>query len=135
MHDGGFDVLRSFDVFWQEYPRKVAKLAAQKAYRRAVKRFGADAILTGLLTAKRVWQGRQAQYLPYPATFLNATDFNAEFINPEQEERYETYQERVARISREKAERAYADLAEQSRDRSGASDTGRADRLLFEGSE
>jgi hypothetical protein len=60
-----------FGEFWQAYPRKVAKPAAEKAWRKVAAE--ADSILAGL----RVWAGSDewakdgGQFIPHPATFLN----------------------------------------------------------------
>jgi hypothetical protein len=62
-----------FDVFYKAYPRKVGKQAASKAFTKAK----AHAILADILADidRRVsngeWTSEKAQYIPYPATYLN----------------------------------------------------------------
>ncbi len=65
----------SFDAFWSQYPRRVAKGDARKAWEKALKR--EPELLPKCLTALE-WQRRQeqwtrdnGQYIPYPATWLN----------------------------------------------------------------
>ena len=58
----------NFQTFWAEYPKKVAKVDAEKAAKKI-----ADsewpAVLEGLRKYKKVWTDRQ--FIPYPGTFLN----------------------------------------------------------------
>lgn len=63
-----------FDQFWAAYPRKVSKFKARAAWDKALTKHGAlpEAILEGLERAKRVWARMDAQYTPYPASWLNA---------------------------------------------------------------
>ncbi|SNS57530.1 helix-turn-helix domain-containing protein [Rhodococcoides kyotonense] len=58
-----------FDVWYQAYPRKVARPDALKAYTKAVKAAGPEKLLaaaTALAAEKR-----DKQFYPYPATWLN----------------------------------------------------------------
>lgn len=57
-----------FEEFYRLYPRKVAKPAAFKAYKKAVKVTSHAVILDGLTSFK--WPA-DVQYHPYPATWLN----------------------------------------------------------------
>ena len=59
----------SFDAFWQAYPRKVAKLAALKAWDKAIKISTAEEIIEGVERYKKNKPG----YCDWchPATFLN----------------------------------------------------------------
>ena len=63
-----------FDSFWKEYPKKVSKVAAIKAW----KKLKPDGILYGTIMSaleKRKlsdeWQRDGGQYIPHPATWLN----------------------------------------------------------------
>lgn len=60
-----------FAEFWQAYPRKVAKPAAEKAWRKVAGE--ADAILAGLKRASgcEQWAKDGGQFIPHPATWLN----------------------------------------------------------------
>jgi hypothetical protein len=68
---GGMD---GFDSFWQQYPRKTAKGRAGRAWKRLKCGAIADDVLAGLARCKasKDWKGREAKYLPYPATWLNS---------------------------------------------------------------
>ena len=63
----------SFDQFWAAYPRKVGKLAARKAYEKALKLTDADSLLKGATSyATYVAQkGLEARYICHAATWLN----------------------------------------------------------------
>ncbi len=59
-----------FERFWEAYPKKTAKLEAEKAF---IKLDVDDGLLDTMLTAleKQSSQWQQMQYIPYPATWLN----------------------------------------------------------------
>jgi hypothetical protein len=63
----------NFELFWKAYPRRVAKKAAEKAFRK-VEREG-EISFDGLLAAVRRIKAREAQFIPYPATWLNAGQY------------------------------------------------------------
>lgn len=65
-------------VFWPEYPRKVAVAAAKKAMRGVFRGVTGDAedalgaaIMAGLTRQLRAWSGKDKQYIPHAATWLN----------------------------------------------------------------
>jgi len=60
----------TFDEWWSEYPRKVGKGQAVKAYRAAVKKVGPSVLLDGL-RSQRAQLASAGQYCPHPATWLN----------------------------------------------------------------
>lgn len=69
------DISPAFEDFWNLYPRKVAKQNAVKAWRK----IGADdsqAIIDSIMANVREringeWKGKDVQYIPHPATYLN----------------------------------------------------------------
>jgi len=63
----------AFDVFWKAYPRKKAKKAAEKAFRK-VEREG-EITLEGLLAAVRRINVSAPEFIPYPASWLNAGEY------------------------------------------------------------
>lgn len=73
------DKTSDFEEFWKRYPKKVAKAAAEKAWKKVrpdpelLKR-----ILTALDTQKRStqWLKDDGQYIPYPTTWLNQGRWN-----------------------------------------------------------
>lgn len=62
-----------FPEFWANYPRRIGKTAAGKAWLKAIKDTDPDAILTGLANATAVWSSSRTepQFIPHPATWLN----------------------------------------------------------------
>jgi len=60
-----------FDTFWAQYPRKVGKLAAQKAFSRATKLATAETITAALDTLHKEVRGQDPKFIPHPATWLN----------------------------------------------------------------
>jgi len=59
-----------FDAFWDEYPRRVGKQAAIKAWMKAVKHVTPAAVLGGALRLAQD-PNREDQFTPHPATWLN----------------------------------------------------------------
>ena len=63
-----------FDVFWNEYPKKVDKQNALKAWKKLKPD---EAMLDKIISAIRSWKDSEqwnkenGQYIPYPATWLN----------------------------------------------------------------
>jgi hypothetical protein len=68
----------TFSDFWQSYPKKRAKLDAEKAWKQALKRgVSPEAILETLALMKRTeWSKRKPDFLPYPASFLRGEAFD-----------------------------------------------------------
>jgi DNA-binding PadR family transcriptional regulator len=63
-----------FDAFWKEYPRKIAKVSAEKSFNKLKPTAKLlEEILKGLKKwcDTEQWQERNGQYIPHPATFLN----------------------------------------------------------------
>ena len=60
-----------FARFWEVYPNKVGKRAAETAYERALKRADAETILAGLHRANRREWVESLGNPPHPATWLN----------------------------------------------------------------
>lgn len=58
-----------FAIFWAAYPKKVGKLAAEKAYQRARKGATASEILDGVERYKQHLPS-DPQYIAHPRTFL-----------------------------------------------------------------
>lgn len=60
-----------FDLFWTNYPRKVGKQAAIKAYNKAMKTTTQEQILKGVKLLRTETAGKDVQFIPHPATWLN----------------------------------------------------------------
>jgi hypothetical protein len=66
-----------FEEFWQAYPRKVSKGAASKAYVKAIGKASPVVLLSTLEGWKKSKAfPTEAQYIPHPATWLNAERWN-----------------------------------------------------------
>lgn len=70
------DLPDGFAEFWLQYPRKIGKGAAQRAYRSALKTAQAAAIMAGCLRfaaakASAYEIGEDPRFTPHPATWLN----------------------------------------------------------------
>jgi 5-methylcytosine-specific restriction endonuclease McrA len=57
-----------FDAFWDQYPRKVGKDAARKAYNSAIRRASPEQIRSALIC--QIWPENR-QFIPHPVTWLN----------------------------------------------------------------
>lgn len=60
-----------FDGFWQNYPRKVAKADALKAYRKARNKVDLPVIAAALAVHAEASRRVEPDKVPYPATWLN----------------------------------------------------------------
>src|SRR3990167_3402740 len=71
----------AFGYFWNNYPRHVAKMAALRAWLAITRKVEPALILSALEEQIALWrkEGRKTSYIPYPATWLRATDFDDEF--------------------------------------------------------
>lgn len=73
-----------FDSFWSAYPRKQAKTPAMKAF---AKLNPDEALLTTMLSAlsrqaaSEQWRKDGGQFVPYPATWLNARRWEDEIVD------------------------------------------------------
>ena len=62
---------KEFDLFWIQYPRKVGKEAARKAFAKAMKKTTADKVLSAVEDLRIRVAGKDQQFTPHPATWLN----------------------------------------------------------------
>ena len=79
------------EKFWNAYPRKVGKLAAEKAWAKAKKRKDFPNIEAILLTlekqkASKDWTKDGGQFIPLPATWLNQGRWADEIETPAKKE-------------------------------------------------
>jgi hypothetical protein len=61
-----------FDEFWAIYPRKVAKGAARKAWKTALKKANKDDILAGAILYASIRRYQDDTFTAHPSTWLNA---------------------------------------------------------------
>ena len=99
----GGNSLEGFAEFWTAYPRKKSKAAAERAWAkiRPGEELQAE-ILAALEQAKqsRDWQKEGGQYIPYPATWLNARGWEDELESAAPERRQPTFTEIAERLER-----------------------------------
>ena len=61
-----------FETFYATYPRKVGRQAALKAWQKLKPDvFLVKEIMDGLEAAKPGWEGKEIDFIPHPATWLN----------------------------------------------------------------
>lgn len=66
-----------FEAFYAKYPKKRDKPAAIKAFKkRCTKQSDFELIMAGLDRWIEAWKGKDPQYIPYPAKWLNAEQYN-----------------------------------------------------------
>jgi predicted transcriptional regulator len=89
-----------FSEFWKEYPRKLDKGAAFKAFRSALKEATFEQILAGAI-AYRNDPNRDPEFTKYPATWLNAGAWENEIQpSPDSEAAQRAQQRREREIQR-----------------------------------
>ena len=59
-----------FSAFYSIYPRKAARLVAEKASKR-IKEDEWPLVMEGLKKYIKAWAGKEKQFIPMPATFIN----------------------------------------------------------------
>lgn len=75
--------LRWFAAFWQLYPRKVAKKAAEKAWAKLAPDAAlVEQIMAGLRAQLSQMRARDKQFIPHPATWLRGERWNDEIEQP-----------------------------------------------------
>jgi hypothetical protein len=76
-----------FDAFWSEYPRKVGKAAARKAYTKVARSVMPETLLTALRgqISSPQWLKEGGQFIPHPATWLNQGRWEDELPENENE--------------------------------------------------
>ncbi|MCL2572905.1 MAG: replication initiator protein A [Defluviitaleaceae bacterium] len=77
-----------FDIFWEEYPKKVGKAPAIKAWETiAPDETKMIEIMTGLEAAKAYWiaKNTKEQYIPHPATWLKDERWKDKYSNVHQD--------------------------------------------------
>jgi hypothetical protein len=112
---------RAFDDFWIIYPRKVGKVAARKAFMKAVLCEGLPAIMDGVNRFAHDPYKPAKQYLPHPATWLNDGRWGDEpypprELTPEEKQEFAREQNERRRLADLEASRKLREeMAEQER--------------------
>lgn len=99
-----------FDEFWKIYPRRVEKLAARKAFVKQFAQFGQD-VIEGARRLANDPNLPPKQFIPYPASWLNAGGWDSEPY-PERELTAEEKQA-IARAKYEREREASMRASEQ----------------------
>jgi hypothetical protein len=60
-----------FETWWKEYPRKKDKKAARIAFKKATKHTAFDELLSCVRAFSGRMSGKDEEYIPYAATWLN----------------------------------------------------------------
>lgn len=62
-----------FEMFWKDYPRRTAKPAAKKAFKKLKPTMHLLAKMQQAIANQKatVWKDKEEQYIPHPATWLN----------------------------------------------------------------
>lgn len=77
--EGGRDTYSDdFETWWSEYPRKIAKGTAFKAWKSAIRKASFDVILDSVKAFAVKCAGQEQQYIPHAATWLNGERWNDE---------------------------------------------------------
>jgi hypothetical protein len=74
--------MNGFISFWDVYPRKIGRIAAEKAYARALKRASAGDILAGVERSRQQWLYTDTRFIPHASTWLNAGRWMDEIETP-----------------------------------------------------
>ena len=73
-----------FDLFWLNYPKKVGKGAALKAWKKIKKPTEVIEKIKNILPDQiesEQWKKDHGQYIPNPATYINQERWNDEIFN------------------------------------------------------
>ena len=81
-----------FDEFWKLYPRRIGRLAAERAYEKARKRATADAILAGLMLFNRNLP-HEERFICHAQTWLNQGRWMDELPGVRQTQQTDWFQE------------------------------------------
>jgi hypothetical protein len=73
---------KDFDNFWASYPRKVGKEAARKAFTKALTKTTAGKIMEGVEQLRIEVAGKDQQFTPHAASWLNAGRWDDETNQP-----------------------------------------------------
>ena len=69
--DTGRKCLVDFDRFWAEYPKKIGKAAARRAWTRMKPPIDAALNTVRVFRDTQAWTREGGRFIPYPATWIN----------------------------------------------------------------
>lgn len=73
---------KEFDLFWIQYPRKVGKEAARKAFAKAMKKTTLNKVMSAVEDLRIRVAGKDPQFTPHPSTWLNEGRWDDETAQP-----------------------------------------------------
>lgn len=76
--------MRTFEKFWNAYPKKKGKDKAIKAWDKVCKDHNVDEVLCALENHNVYWKGIDSQFIPYPASWLNGKRWEDELEKPQE---------------------------------------------------
>lgn len=94
-----------FEKFWKLYPKKVEKIDAQKAFLKQIVFYGVDEIMAGVIRLAHDPNLPPKQFIPYPASWLNAGAWTNEPYPPRQL----TFEEKAAQLVEERKKKSTSD--------------------------
>ena len=80
--------MRTFEDFWKAYPRHIAKKDARKAWDHLNPQNGQSEAIVDAVEQQKLhqWQGKDVQFIPYPATWLRGERWEDELESNESRE-------------------------------------------------
>lgn len=112
---------QTFDQFWENYPRKVGKGAAWKAFVKVAQNVSALTIIEGARRLSEDPNLPAQQFIPYPATWLNRDGWLDEpyperELSPEERAERERQQREAKRLAELEASRRLREEADRARE-------------------
>lgn len=94
------DEREEFEEFWKRYPRKRNKGDAWKAWKQTKKaRPALGRLISAVDAARDSWREREAEFIPYPASWLRAHGWEDE---PDPQPQEPSYDEKLVRMDRKR---------------------------------
>jgi ribosome modulation factor len=89
-----------FEDFYSQFPKKASRKTAQNAWNKLNKKQKQKA-LEAIQTHIYYWQqtGRSKEFIPYPATWLNAHSFDDEIEMPDNKPKETDYQKKMRELT------------------------------------
>jgi len=75
-------VVEQFNKFWEKYPRKTAKAAAQKVFARALTKIDFEPMMEKLNIFVEMHNDTKKEFIPHASTWLNQERWNDEYEQP-----------------------------------------------------
>ena len=100
-------ITRHFDNFWTEYPRRVGKGQARRAFKTALSKATPEVIMAGLKLYKAQVESQSIEFIAYPSTWLNGErwddDYESETLKRRSNKREPNYLDGVRLVAKYQA--------------------------------